>query len=187
MPEEKKYAYTNGFAANGHGNGGLPPESPDGEMFLFTSESVGEGHPGKNENVKLSSPPPSVCVRLLVSFCRFFFLSPRARRSEHVFFIIIFLAQRVVFRRGSRSPRIASPISNRVREPRPSPLPKCGGRCVTTVRARTIPLFANKWHFCFPGDEGGKAKGRRPILAGVQNAIPFPRRRYRSRRSSRGK
>jgi len=46
MPEEKKYAHTNGFA-NGHGNGGLPPESPDGEMFLFTSESVGEGHPGK--------------------------------------------------------------------------------------------------------------------------------------------
>jgi len=46
MPEEKKYAHTNGFA-NGHSNGGLPPESPDGEMFLFTSESVGEGHPGK--------------------------------------------------------------------------------------------------------------------------------------------
>ncbi|XP_060840818.1 S-adenosylmethionine synthase isoform X3 [Rhopalosiphum padi] len=46
MPEEKKYAHTNGFA-NGHGNGGLPPESPDGEMFLFTSESVGEGHPDK--------------------------------------------------------------------------------------------------------------------------------------------
>lgn len=46
MPDEKKYAYTNGFA-NGHGHGGLPPESPDGEMFLFTSESVGEGHPDK--------------------------------------------------------------------------------------------------------------------------------------------
>ncbi|XP_025190688.1 S-adenosylmethionine synthase isoform X3 [Melanaphis sacchari] len=46
MPEEKKYAHTNGFA-NGHGNSGLPPESPDGEMFLFTSESVGEGHPDK--------------------------------------------------------------------------------------------------------------------------------------------
>jgi S-adenosylmethionine synthetase len=48
MPEETKYAYTNGFA-NGHANGGLPPESPDGEMFLFTSESVGEGHPGKKK------------------------------------------------------------------------------------------------------------------------------------------
>lgn len=48
MPEETKYAYTNGFA-NGHGNNGLPPESPDGEMFLFTSESVGEGHPGERK------------------------------------------------------------------------------------------------------------------------------------------
>jgi len=46
MSEEKKYAPTNGFV-NGHGNGELPPEGPDGEMFLFTSESVGEGHPGK--------------------------------------------------------------------------------------------------------------------------------------------
>lgn len=57
MPDEKKYAYTNGFA-NGHGNGGLPPESPDGEMFLFTSESVGEGHPGKDSINNLSTPEP---------------------------------------------------------------------------------------------------------------------------------
>jgi len=46
MSEEKKYSHTKGFA-NGNGNGELPPESPDLEMFLFTSESVGEGHPGK--------------------------------------------------------------------------------------------------------------------------------------------
>ncbi|XP_001942800.2 S-adenosylmethionine synthase [Acyrthosiphon pisum] len=46
MTEENKYTHTNGFA-NGHGNGEFPPESPDGEMFLFTSESVGEGHPDK--------------------------------------------------------------------------------------------------------------------------------------------
>jgi len=50
MTEEKNYAYTNGLA-NGHGNGTFPPESPDGEIFLFTSESVGEGHPGKTIDI----------------------------------------------------------------------------------------------------------------------------------------
>uniref|UniRef100_A0A0A9VPX0 S-adenosylmethionine synthase n=1 Tax=Lygus hesperus TaxID=30085 RepID=A0A0A9VPX0_LYGHE len=40
MPET---AYVNGFA-NGHHSG---PELPENEQFLFTSESVGEGHPDK--------------------------------------------------------------------------------------------------------------------------------------------
>lgn len=56
MPEEKKYAHTNGFAAaNGHRpTRGLSSEVADGDMFLFTSESVGEGHPGTH----LLSPKP---------------------------------------------------------------------------------------------------------------------------------
>lgn len=46
MPENSA-ARMNGFA-NGNGNShhnGF--ESEDGQTFLFTSESVGEGHPGK--------------------------------------------------------------------------------------------------------------------------------------------
>ncbi len=40
--------YTNGFS-----QGGLcvVNEFHDGELFLFSSESVGEGHPGKYRNV----------------------------------------------------------------------------------------------------------------------------------------
>ena len=40
MPETSPYM-------NGFQNGHTPPEFPNGEAFLFTSESVGEGHPGK--------------------------------------------------------------------------------------------------------------------------------------------
>ena len=29
-------------------------EMDDGETFLFTSESVGEGHPGNNNDIKIS-------------------------------------------------------------------------------------------------------------------------------------
>lgn len=32
--------------ANGYTNGHMPFELEDGSDFLFTSESVGEGHPG---------------------------------------------------------------------------------------------------------------------------------------------
>lgn len=39
MPET---SYTNGF-----GNGHMPYDMEDGSNFLFTSESVGEGHPGE--------------------------------------------------------------------------------------------------------------------------------------------
>lgn len=69
MPEEKKYAHTNGFAANGHcGHGGISPETSDGEMFLFTSESVGEGHPGTNKSPIVTDLYPfSCCVRLTAS------------------------------------------------------------------------------------------------------------------------
>jgi len=38
--------FTDGFT-NGHGDGGLKPEGHEDSSFLFTSESVGEGHPGK--------------------------------------------------------------------------------------------------------------------------------------------
>ena len=38
MPETKQ---TNGHSSNGH-----TYEMEDGSSFLFTSESVGEGHPG---------------------------------------------------------------------------------------------------------------------------------------------
>jgi len=37
---------TNGFT-NGHSDGGLKPKGDEDTSFLFTSESVGEGHPGK--------------------------------------------------------------------------------------------------------------------------------------------
>lgn len=32
---------------NGYTNGHMPYDMEDGSVFLFTSESVGEGHPGK--------------------------------------------------------------------------------------------------------------------------------------------
>ncbi|XP_073985958.1 S-adenosylmethionine Synthetase isoform X3 [Rhodnius prolixus] len=40
MPENTPYI-------NGYTNGHMAPEFPEGEVFLFTSESVGEGHPDK--------------------------------------------------------------------------------------------------------------------------------------------
>lgn len=43
MPETAA-AYTNGHT-NGHN---YKYEMEDGQTFLFTSESVGEGHPGKS-------------------------------------------------------------------------------------------------------------------------------------------
>ena len=43
MPESAA-AYT-----NGHTDGSGVKECEDMETFLFTSESVGEGHPGKEE------------------------------------------------------------------------------------------------------------------------------------------
>jgi hypothetical protein len=56
MPENSA-ARINGFA-NGNGNGNTHHngfESEDGQTFLFTSESVGEGHPGKNYGNPISS------------------------------------------------------------------------------------------------------------------------------------
>lgn len=32
---------------NGYSNGHMPYDMEDGSTFLFTSESVGEGHPGQ--------------------------------------------------------------------------------------------------------------------------------------------
>lgn len=42
MSEENTYVLQ-----NGRGDGGFSSECSDDEIFLFTSESVGEGHPGK--------------------------------------------------------------------------------------------------------------------------------------------
>lgn len=45
MPN-KTNGHANGFnGSNGNGNS---YDMEDGQTFLFTSESVGEGHPGKN-------------------------------------------------------------------------------------------------------------------------------------------
>lgn len=38
----------NSVLKNGHGDGELTSKTLDDEMFLFTSESVGEGHPGNH-------------------------------------------------------------------------------------------------------------------------------------------
>lgn len=48
MPESAA-AYT-----NGHAEGVGVRECENMETFLFTSESVGEGHPGKREALKLN-------------------------------------------------------------------------------------------------------------------------------------
>lgn len=42
MPDTR---YTNGYSQSGFG---VANEFHDGESFLFSSESVGEGHPGKH-------------------------------------------------------------------------------------------------------------------------------------------
>jgi len=47
MTEEYKLRAIGGETANSHGDVGHQPEVSDNVMFLFTSESVGEGHPGK--------------------------------------------------------------------------------------------------------------------------------------------
>lgn len=39
---------------NGYANGHAPPELKQDCMFLFTSESVGEGHPGRITLIVLS-------------------------------------------------------------------------------------------------------------------------------------
>lgn len=49
--------FTNGFTTNGYKNGVCVPEQTGIEKFLFTSESVGEGHPGKNINFMFKSFP----------------------------------------------------------------------------------------------------------------------------------
>lgn len=46
MAEINNDARSNGFEVK-YANGDVPSDIPNGETFLFTSESVGEGHPGK--------------------------------------------------------------------------------------------------------------------------------------------
>lgn len=55
MPET---SYTNGYV-NGH----MPYDMEDGSNFLFTSESVGEGHPGEYYFGVLQIWPPTRSVR----------------------------------------------------------------------------------------------------------------------------
>lgn len=43
MPQTLTNGHTNGCNGNG-----TPYDMEDGQSFLFTSESVGEGHPGKS-------------------------------------------------------------------------------------------------------------------------------------------
>lgn len=52
MAEKQHYTHINGFK-NEDGNGELSLKEPERETFLFTSESVGEGHPGKFVNILL--------------------------------------------------------------------------------------------------------------------------------------
>lgn len=54
--------FTNGFATNGCQNGVHASEQTDDEKFLFTSESVGEGHPGKNINFMFKSSTGPFCT-----------------------------------------------------------------------------------------------------------------------------
>lgn len=51
MPETAA-AYTNGYT-NGH-NHNYKYEMENGQTFLFTSESVGEGHPGECQGYKFT-------------------------------------------------------------------------------------------------------------------------------------
>jgi len=53
MTEEYKLLATGGVTANSHGDVENQLEISNSTMFLFTSESVGEGHPGKID-LKLS-------------------------------------------------------------------------------------------------------------------------------------
>ena len=46
----------------------------DGETFLFTSESVGEGHPGNNNDIKICKITYTLCFFLLRVHERDFFL-----------------------------------------------------------------------------------------------------------------
>lgn len=50
MPQQTTNNHSNGYS-NGH-NGKYDME--DGQSFLFTSESVGEGHPGKLHTIKIT-------------------------------------------------------------------------------------------------------------------------------------
>ena len=48
-------------------------EMDDGETFLFTSESVGEGHPGNNNDIKICKITYTLCFFLLRVHERDFF------------------------------------------------------------------------------------------------------------------
>lgn len=61
MPQQS--SYTNGHS-NGH-NGKYDME--DGQTFLFTSESVGEGHPGEYSREEICMCAMCVCVCVIAT------------------------------------------------------------------------------------------------------------------------
>lgn len=63
MPQS---THTNGYT-NGHSNGGGLYEMEDQQIFLFTSESVGEGHPGKYNPPSIQNPP-SIHFEMWIGF-----------------------------------------------------------------------------------------------------------------------
>lgn len=64
MPQSIGGIYTNGYT-NGHSTGLY--EMQDQQIFLFTSESVGEGHPG--ELIDTISKLFSLIFVILIYFC----------------------------------------------------------------------------------------------------------------------
>lgn len=50
---------------NGYTNGHMPFDMEDGSDFLFTSESVGEGHPGKHLYQKKRKCRKKKCILLV--------------------------------------------------------------------------------------------------------------------------
>lgn len=56
MPQS---THTNGYTNGHNANGGGLYEMEDQQIFLFTSESVGEGHPGKWAKIKYENHTPT--------------------------------------------------------------------------------------------------------------------------------
>lgn len=61
-----KMPMTNGHT-NGHSNGNTTYEMANGQSFLFTSESVGEGHPGEFSSLRLLRRPSRVWRSALIA------------------------------------------------------------------------------------------------------------------------
>lgn len=66
MTEEHKLLATADEAENTHKDVGHQSEISDSMMFLFTSESVGEGHPGKIHLKLFSSNELSMRIRIFL-------------------------------------------------------------------------------------------------------------------------